>query len=287
MKNLGYYNGTIGELNDMKVDFNDRACCFGDGLYEVAYCYNQRVFALQEHIDRFFASAEILGINLSYSKSNLYDLIYDLIKKVDGDALIVYWQASRGTSIRDHSYGDNIRSNLCLSVKQGSLRDYNKPIKVMLTEDVRHSICNIKTLNLLPNVMALHRAEKYGCQEVIFHRNGRITECAHSNVSILKDGVLITPPADNLILAGTCRAHLIDNAKRIGLNVMEKEFFIDELINADQIIITAAGSMAIGVKEIEGKNTKNKDRDILLALRKNLVNEYNDYTSANYEVSND
>lgn len=284
MKNLGYYNGHYDELSNMKVDYNDRGCFFGDGIYDVAYCYNKRIFALEEHIDRFFDAADYINIDLNIKKEDLKDLIYDLIGKVNEGNLIIYWQATRGSMIRDHSYPDGIKSNLWISIKQGTLRDIYRPVKVIFYDDIRHQLCNIKSLNLLPNVIAIHEAEKRGACEVIFHREGRVTECAHSNVSILKRGELITPPADNLILAGTCRKHLINIAKSLDIKVKEKKIYMEDILGADEIILTAAGSLAIEVSKVGIYDVGGKDRDRLYYLRKGLVEEFNNYTGADLEV---
>ena len=284
MEYLGYYNGRYGDLNEIKADILDRGLYFGDGVYDVAYCYNKKVFALDEHVDRFFSAAELLDLNLGINKKDLYSLIYNLLDKVDGEKLIIYWHATRGSMIRDHFFPDNIRANLLITIKPGELRDINQSIKVCLSDDLRHKMCNIKTLNLLPNVMALYHAEKNKCQEVIFHREGRITECAHSNVSILKNGVLITPPADNCILAGTGRAHLMATARELNIKVKEEKFYKEDLFDADEIILTAAGSLCIDVIEISGISVGKKDRDRIISIRKKLANEFNKYTDADIEV---
>ncbi len=83
MENLGYYNGRYDLLENMTVPMNDRACYFGDGIFEVAYCRNYKIYALDEHIDRLYDSAAILGINIPYTKLEMRDILYDLIVKVD------------------------------------------------------------------------------------------------------------------------------------------------------------------------------------------------------------
>jgi len=284
MKSIGYYNGSYAELDGMYIPMNDRVCAFGDGVYDAAYCYNGKIFALDEHIDRFYSSANLIGIKLELSKEELRDRIYYLVSRVEGDKLFVYWQVTRGTQARDHVYPDDIKSNLWIIIKPSELRDMSKAVKVMLHEDKRHCLCNIKTLNLLPNILALNEAERMGLDEVIFHRNGRITECGHSNVSILKEGVLITPPTDELILAGIGRAHLMNICRSVGVPCVEKEFFIEDLFAADEIILTAAGSLCIDVGEINGTPVGGKTPELLKKIRGSLIKEFCDFTGANIDI---
>lgn len=275
---MGYYNGCFGELEDMYIPMNDRVCAFGDGVYDAAYCYNHKIFALDEHIARFYESAKLLGLNLNISPSDLNALIKRLVEKVKDDKLFVYWQATRGTAPREHAFNPDMPANLWIIIKHGELRDMTSPAKVILEEDRRHKYCNIKTLNLIPNILAAQKVAEMGMNEVIFHRNGRITECCHSNINILKNGKLITPPSDNLILSGIGRAHLIAACKALNIECEEKEFYIDDLFEAEEIIITAAGSLCIEVGEIDGKPVGGKNKKLLNDLRSYLINEFCAFT---------
>lgn len=285
MKSIGYYNGSYSELGSMYVPMNDRVCAFGDGVYDAAYCYNGRIFAFDEHLDRFFASAQLIGLNIEETKEDISKIIYYLINQVEEDKLFVYWQATRGTQPREHVFDDGIKANIWIMIKPSELRSMERPAKVMLCEDKRHHMCNVKTLNLLPNVIALKEADRKGLDEVIFHRNRRITECGHSNVSVLSNGILITPPADELILAGIGRAHLMKKCKEFGIPCVEKEFFIEDLLSADEIIMTAAGSLCIDVGEINGKAVGGKDCKRLSLIRNALIKEFCDYTGAEIKLN--
>ncbi len=284
MKSIGYYNGSYSELSSMYVPMCDRGYYFGDGVYDAAYCYNKKIFALDEHIDRFYISADLVGIKIDLEKDELKKRIQYLVNKVDNDKLFVYWQVTRGVEPRDHIYTGEIKSKISIIIKPSELRDMSKPIKVMLHEDKRHHFCNIKTINLLPNILAINEAERNGYEEVIFHRNRRITECAHSNVSILQDGKLITPPTDELILPGIGRAHLMNVCKELGIKTVEEEFYIEDLWDADEIILTAAGSLCIDVGELNGEAVGGKDKYNLMRIRQALIDEFCEYTGASIEV---
>ena len=104
MKTLGYYNGTVDELEAMRIPMLDRASYFGDGVYDVTYCRNYRIFALDEHVDRFFQSAELLKITPPLSKNELKVLLNELVGKLESGNQWVYFQLSRGTELRNHPF---------------------------------------------------------------------------------------------------------------------------------------------------------------------------------------
>ena len=274
MKYLGYYNGEYGELESMKIPMNDRVCFFGDGVYDATYSRNYNIFTLDEHIDRFFNSAKALKINLDFDKKYLADLLKDLVRKCDDSNLFVYWQATRGTQIRNHAYGEDIKANLWVVLKPCDIVDMSKKINVITEKDTRFLHCNIKTLNLIPSVMASQRAIEEGVHETVFHRNGRVTECAHSNIHILKDGRLITPPADEFILAGVARAHLMSMCEKLGIGVEVRPFSVEEMMSADEIIVTSAGSLCLQVGEIDGKKVGGRAEDIIKKLQSALLKEF-------------
>ena len=190
MKTLGYYNGNYGPLEEMTVPMNDRACYFGDGVYEATLAKNGKIFALKEHLDRFFNSAGLLKIEIPYTREELTSILYDMLAKMDDSEIFIYWQVTRGTGIRQHQFpAAGTKANLWIFMKPGKHGDSSKRLKLTDMEDTRFLHCNIKTLNLLPNVMAAEKAESMGCGECVFHRGDVVTECAHSNVSIIKDSV--------------------------------------------------------------------------------------------------
>ena len=143
----------------------------------------------------------------------------------------------------------------------------DKPYKLISMEDIRFKLCNIKTLNLIPSVLANQRAVEQGCDEAVLHRGSRITECAHSNISILKDGVLQTAPTDELILPGITRKHLLALAKEHGISVLEKPFSMVELMNADEVIVTSSSALCMKAESIDGIPVGGKDPQRLKLLQ--------------------
>ena len=274
MKTLGYYNGEIGELEELRVPMLDRACYFGDGVYDAAYTRNHKVYALREHIDRFYNSMSLLGIHLEMHPDDLETLIRDLVKKVDADEQFVYFQASRGTGLRSHAVTAPMNANLWIMLKPCPIRDTYKKANLLTVEDKRFLYCNAKTLNLIPTVLYSTEAENGGYDEAVLHRSGRVTECAHSNISILKNGVLYTAPADEYILAGIGRAHLMRKCLSFGIPVKEEPFTVSEMMEADEIIVTSAGSLCIAAGTIDGKPVGGKALELLRRLQDSLMDDY-------------
>lgn len=273
MKNLGYYNGRTGLIEEMSVPLTDRAFYFGDGVYDAVMCRNNIPYLLWEHIDRFYKNCQCLGIVPPVCKNELSLTIKELVKKVDGEEKFVYFQVSRGSGIRNHSYTQG-EGNLCIMIKPQSLDNVYEKMKAILKEDIRYELCYIKTLNLLPSVLTAQAATENGCEEAILHRDGIVTECSHSNVSILKNGTLITAPCDKYILPGVTRAHLLEAARENGIHIEERKYTTQELFDADEIIITSSSKMARGVKSIDGKQVGGRDEVTLSILRDTLYANY-------------
>lgn len=276
MEDLGYYNGKYAPLDEMMVPMNDRVCYFGDGVYDATHCANHKILFIDEHIDRFFNSAGLLRISLPYTKEELKDILNDMVSKVDGDSMFVYWQATRGTAPRNHAF-PKVPSNLWIMIRPSTLKDFNERIKLTSMEDTRFLHCNIKTLNLIPSVMASEKASEEGCDETIFHRGNIVTECAHSNVSILKDGVLKTHPTDHYILPGIARAHIIKMCKKLGIPVDETPFTMEELKDADEVIVSSSSNFCMIAGSLHGKPIGGKDPELINKLQEKLIEEYKIY----------
>ena len=279
MKNLGYYNGRYDLIENMSVPMNDRACFFGDGIYEAVYTRNRKIYALDEHLDRFYDSADALGIVIPHTRDELTAIIEELVAKLDDHELLVYFQVSRGTQMRNHAPEKDLIGNIWITIKPAKLRDCYTPMKLITYPDTRYFHCNMKTLNLLPSVLASSAAEKAGADEAIFHRGEIVTECAHSNISIIKNKRLITAPADNMILAGVARAHLLRTCGELGIPYEEKHYTLSELMEADEIIVTASGTLCRPVCEVDGVAVGGKDTELVDILRERIIGDFISKTS--------
>ena len=274
MKTLGYYNGIIDELDRIQVPMLDRACYFGDGVYDVTYSRNYNIYALDEHIDHFFASASLIQIQPHVSKNELKEILQSLVQKMDSGDLWVYFQLSRSSDIRTHAFPQNPKPSLWVMLKPAVIRDTYLPMRCISMADTRFQHCNVKSLNLLPNVLATQAATQAGMDECILHRGDVVTECAHSNLSILKNGTLITHPANEWIYAGTGRAHLMAECVRQGIPVVERIYTMAELWDADEVLVTSASALCVPVIELDGTPIGGKAADTVRSLQDALLNEY-------------
>ena len=268
MKNIAYYNGKVGPIEEMTVPMNDRACYFGDGVYDATCAVNHVPMHFDAHIDRLYRSAKMIDIEITMPKEEMKKLLLDLIAQVEGDTLFVYVQVTRGVGMRNHAYaGAQTGPSIWAFVRPSKMRDPYGAYPCITMEDTRFLHCNIKTINLLPAVIANQRAMEAGCEETIFHRGERVTECSHSNVHIIKDGVLKTAPCDNLILPGITRAHILEICARKGIAVIEEPFTLDEMMDADEIFFSSASAVTSRVCAIDGKNVGMKDEKTFAIIR--------------------
>lgn len=280
MENLGYYNGNYGLIEEMQIPMLDRVCWFGDGIYDATYSHNHKIFDLDAHLNRFYNSAKLLDINMPIEREKLADLLAELVLKVDSGDQFVYMQVTRGSGLRGHIYSEDIKANLWITLTPSPVADTYKPIDVITYEDKRFHYCNVKTLNLIPSCLAATAADRAGCEEAIFHRGDIVTECAHSNVSIFKDGKVITHALNDEILPGTARLRLLAFAEKLGYDIEERDYTLDELMNADEIVVHSTGSFCIPVQSVDGKKVGGKAPEMLKKIQDALVADFEEQCKA-------
>lgn len=268
MNSIAYYNGKFAPAEEMMIPALDRGVYFGDGVYEALYARNRRVFALREHMQRLEASLRLAEIAPPMPPEEIEAVIYEALERVPDEEQIVYFQITRGTYPRMHAYPpEGTKSNLLLFTAPHGLADVGVPVKLRLQPDERWARCDIKTLNLLPNVMAAQRAAAAGCMETVFYRGEMVTECASSNIFILKDEFLRTAPLSNELLAGITRRHTIELAERLGILVLEKAFTVQDLLHADEVLITNTVTHCAFANEIDGKPVGGRAQDMVKRLQ--------------------
>ena len=279
IEKLGYFNGEWGSLEEMEVPFLDRSSFYGDGVYDATMTHDGVILYEQEHIDRFYRSADLMQITIEQSKEELAQILREMVSHTSAQTNFLYWQVTRGTDFRHHTFPDG-SANLWIMITPDEFEDLSVKEKLITVEDTRFHHCNAKTLNLLPNVLASEKAKQQGCYEAVFVRDGMVTECAHSNVHILKDGKLITHQADNLILPGIARAHLIAMCKKLGVGVEERPFTRAELMDADEVIVSSSSTFAVGVSQIDGVAVGGKSAELLATIQHALNDEFTAYIAA-------
>ena len=268
MPNIGYYNGTFAPVEELMVPACDRGVYFGDGVYEALRVERHRFFALREHLARFRASLGFLQIPFTMTDEALTAILQEAADRVESDSQQLYFQVTRGTAIRSHSFPENAKPNLLIFSRGVPLADLVEYRHVIVLPDTRWQHCNIKSLNLIPSVLASEQAKQRGCAEAVFHRDGVVTECSSSNLLMLKDGVLRTAPADERILPGVTRGHFLMLAREIGVPVDETAFTLAEAYAADELLITSTSAHGLPVGEMENKPVCGKDEALLRKLQK-------------------
>lgn len=196
-----------------------------------------------------------------------------------GDALIERFE-TWGTALRNHLFPDEteVKPNLMAFLIPMDLSPKEKEFHTITLEDTRFLHCNIKTLNLIPSVIANQKAKEAGCQEVIFHRGDRVTEMAHSNVSFLIDGTLVYHPFDNKVLPGIAIKHLIKTAEKLGVPTRAEEITVTEAMNADELIITSSGTLCNRITEVDKIPVGGKADELFHKLQDAAWDEFMVYT---------
>lgn len=279
MKNAAYYNGTVSTIEEIRIPLEDRAVYFGDGVYDVAFCHNGKPFLIDEHFDRFYNSCRLIRIDFPYTREELRKIIGELISRLDDrEDVLIYWQASRGTAPRNHPFPKDARANLLVYVKPKKITKLDEPMKLCTVDDIRYEMCNVKTINLIPNILAAQTAVDRGCDEAVqirrrlFEDDGTeyrdvVTEGAHTNISVLKDGVFVTAPLGRFILPGIARKHLIELCRANGIEVHERYITREELMDADEVLVSSTTTLVRRACEIDGKPVGGRDTELFDRLQ--------------------
>lgn len=254
------FNGDIVERTEAKVDIEDRGYQFGDGIYEVIRVYNGKMFTAKGHLERFFRSAEAIFVKLGYTTQQLTGLLEELILKNKLRDGTIYMQATRGVAKRTHAFpAQEVAASLVAYTNEleRPREKVRKGVKAVLVEDIRWLRCDIKSLNLLGNVLAKQKAAENGCYEAIQSRGQDVTEGSSSNIFIVKNDVVITHASDNLILKGITKDVILKICAENGISVEERTFTLAEMAEADEVFLSSTTSEVMPVTEIDGKKVKN------------------------------
>ena len=279
MPNITYIDGKYLNYEDSKIHINDRGYHFGDAVYEVIV-FNKNIFYdFDGHIQRLFKSLTSLEIKFSLSSSSLKIIINNLIRLNKANIGSVYIQVSRGVAERNHSfYGLNIKPILTIIVsKKSNIENNLNGVKAITLIDNRWSRPDIKTTQLLPNVLAKTLANKNNAYESIFiDDEGFVTEGSSSNIWVLnKENQLITRNLDGKILSGITRNSISLFAKKNNITVIEKKFTQIELYNAKEVFLTSASSFIMPIVQIDDHNiNQGLVGNISLELRKLYFNNF-------------
>ncbi len=242
MKELTYFNGEMVESGAKVVSLDDRGYCFGDGVYEVVRVYNGRAFAFSYHQDRLYRSMREMDIPVRMPPDELQELHEIMIEQSEITDGYIYLQITRGVTPRHHAFErSKLEPQMYMFIKPitTDLGALQEGVKAITLPDERWARVDIKTLNLIPNILAQTKAEKKGAYTAILVRDGIVTEGATSNVFVMKDGVCYTHPANHHILKGITRQLVVTRvAPTAGITIIEREFDETFLKDADEIFFT-------------------------------------------------
>ena len=221
---LLYLNGNIIDESAAHISVLDRGFLFGDGVYEVVRFFERYGVALELHTQRLARSLSLAGIE-GFDAQKFPQICADLLASNALQNATIYLQVTRGVgATRSHVPSTRLTPTvvaIATAVEPLDALTAPQEISAITAEDLRWRLCEIKTISLMGNILHLLEADRHGASEAILHRGGFVGEGAYSNVSIVRNGALITPPIheDPPILHGTARADLLSAARRIGLRL--------------------------------------------------------------------
>lgn len=256
MPELAYLNGKIMPIEQAMVPVEDRGYQFGDAVYEYIASYNGKLFFLEQHLDRLERSMAELSFP-PLSREGLRQAIVDLFTRSGIARAGVYVQISRGVAPRNHPFSENIIPQVVMTVrpvmdKPSSVKE--KGAAAITTPDLRWGRCDIKTVQLLANVMARQKAVAAGCAEAILvSAEGVVREATSSNVFIVKNNRLVTHPLTPAILPGITRNMLIEICREEKIAVDERFFGAAELFAADEVFLTGTVTEIFPIVKVDGK----------------------------------
>lgn len=262
---LGVFNGEFLPVNDIKISPMSRAYTFADAVYEVVPYINGKAIALDQHLNRLSRSCEAIQLNVDISivEKEIQELAHQVLMNDNG---YIYYQLSRGTdAVRNHLYANDLTPE---SFGYATLigKSNNQQI-AKIVSDIRWGRCDIKSTALLANVMLMNQASIEGCNEIIMHRDGYITEAGSSNIFIVKDTKILTPPKDSRILAGITRELLLQNFSQ-SFNILEEPCHLDLLTEADVVFLTSSTKGMLVIDEIQNNAYSfNQNNDLFTQLR--------------------
>ncbi|MCR4402116.1 MAG: D-amino-acid transaminase [Firmicutes bacterium] len=257
MPEIAYVNGEFIALSEARVSVEDRGFQFGDGVYEVVRCYRGKPFALDEHLARLERSAAGIELALPWTRHELRELAAEALQRSGIAEAVLYIQVTRGWAARNHAFPETVKPTIVLTVRPA------KPVppdrvergaSAITVPDERWLRCDIKSIDLLPNVMAKEKARRAGALEAVMIRDGAyVTEGSSSNVFAVIDGTIHTAPEGPRILSGVTRSIVLRLAREMGMRVVEDFFAPGLLADADEVFITSTTLEVTPCVQIDGR----------------------------------
>ena len=254
-----YLNGQVLPLNQAQVSVMDRGFIFGDGIYEVLSVYGGRVFRFDEHMERMERSLAECRIPNPHSRAEWRDIAERLLQHADApqaDAHLVYLQITRGVAMREHAMLPGLTPTVFMMVQamaQASEAQRLQGIACVTAEDFRWQKAHIKSTSLLGAVMARQISVDAGALETVMFRDGQLSEAAASNIWVVKDGVVMGPPKNNLVLEGIRFGVLEGLCRDLGIGYRLRPISRAEVLSADELLITSATKEVLPITTLDGQ----------------------------------
>src|ERR671918_238796 len=262
MAHIAYVNGRYRPLHSAAVAPEDRGYQFADGVYEVIKVLRGQPRDLERHLDRLARSLAALDIAPPMTRRALESVLHETLRRNQLANALVYLQVTRGTAPRNHLFPKRARPSLVITVRRPAFpseREREQGVGVITQPDLRWGRCDIKSISLLPNVLARQSAAAAGCREAwLVDHEGIVTEGSASNAYIVDAaGRLITHPLNQRILGGVTRSVVLQLARQDGIEVVEQAFSVDQAYAAREAALSSTSSWLLPVTSIDGRPVSN------------------------------
>ena len=254
---VAYLNGEYLPLSEARISPLDRGFLFGDGAYEVVPVYSRRPFRLDEHLRRLQTTLDGIRLANPHSVEQWREIILRIVADADFDDQAVYIQVTRGAdSKRDQAFPRGVPPTVFLFTSplvRPTPEQRASGVAAITAEDIRWARCDLKAVALLANVLLRQQAVDAGCAETIMLRDGFMTEGAASNIFVVKDGVILTPPQDGRILPGITYDVVLELAARHGAAHAVRPVSEAELRSADEVWMTSSTKEVLAIVTLDGR----------------------------------
>jgi len=251
-----YFNGQFVPIEDAKISVLDRGFIYGDGVYEVVPVYARHPYRMPQHLARLQRSLDGIRLANPHTAAEWEAIVRDLIARMPFTDQAVYLQVTRGVAKRDHAFPVGVKPTVFMMSNPlvlPSAEQVERGVAVITGVDQRWLHCDLKTTSLLGNVLARQDAVDAGAVEAVLFRNGFLTEASASNVLIVKDGVIVAPPKDNLILPGITYDATLELAQAGGLALAVRPVARAEALGADEMWLSSSTKEVLAVTTVDGK----------------------------------
>ena len=254
--NMVFLNGKLLPADQAQVSVLDRGFIFGDGVYELVPVYSRVPFRLDEHLVRLERSLGETRIRNPYSRAEWRSHIYKLVDAQSFDDQGVYFQVTRGVAKRDHAFpksGEPTVFMMANPLVNPPAAQVEQGASAVSAPDNRWLRCDIKSISLIGNVLLRQLSAEAGAAETILFRNGKLTEASASNVFVVKNGVILSPPKTNLILPGITYDVIVELARANDLPLEFKDVPEAEVRGADEVWVSSSSKEVLAIVELDGK----------------------------------